>query len=324
MRRKLAGALLVLGFAFILLLYACLGIAIASAGVRPSLVANGSLSANDKPSVRIAVLGDTQKGVAAFAALLNRAQGEEIDLAVHTGDFVSHADAGHYDFALTWLMRAALVPVLITPGNHDLKGAEDLFPSRVGPLQGRYRWGPVDLVIINNALGPPDLSKVEELVKDARGPILVFMHVPPFEAMKEAFEVRPGYQPFLDLVGRHPIRYVFSGHAHTYRRVEHAGTVYIANGVGGDSDSWEFDQRAHVSLVDATADLVRDREISIAPVISFWANVEHLAVGHVGEFILRTIPGWPTFILLQAVLAVGYFRFRRKRAIEQPQTVGLQ
>jgi 3',5'-cyclic AMP phosphodiesterase CpdA len=324
MKRKLAGALLLLGIALLLLLYACLGIAFAVGRPRPAILANENLPPNDQPSVRIAVLGDTQKGVAAFAELLQRAKGEGMDLAVHTGDFVSHADQGHYNLALAWLDRAELgVPVLITPGNHDLKGAEDLFPSRIGPLQGRYRWGPVDLVIVNNALGLPDLPKVEELLKDAPGPILLFMHVPPFDAMKETFEVRPGYQPFLDLVGRHPIRYVFSGHAHTYRRIEHAGTVYIANGVGGDSDSWQFDQRAYVTVVDATADLVRDRGISIAPVFSLWANVEHLAVAHVAEFIFRTLPGFPVFLLFHVALVVALVRFRKKPEMHA-QIIGIQ
>lgn len=324
MKRRLAGALLILGIAFVILIDLCLGIAFGVGRPQPANLANGRLPANDKASVRIAVLGDTQKGVASFAMLLQRAKAEGIDLAVHTGDFVSHADPGHYDLALAWLQRADLgAPFLLTPGNHDLKGAQQLFESRVGPTQGRYRWGPVDIVIVDNALGFPDLPKVEDLLKDAKGPILLFMHVPPFDAMKEPFEVRQGYQPFLDLVGRHPIRYVFSGHAHTYRRIERNGTIYIANGVGGDSDSWQFDQRAHMTIVDATADLIRDRGISIAPVFSLWANVEHLAVAHVSECVQRTFFGLPLLILLHAGLMFGMTRFRRKPA-SSAQVIGIQ
>lgn len=324
MKRKLAGALLVLAIALVLLVDLCLGIAAGMGRPKPIIYGNRRLPEKQPETTRIAVFGDTQKGLASFGVLLEAAKREGIDLAVHTGDLVSHADTGHYDLALTWVQRGrGQIPFLVTPGNHDLKGDETLFPDRIGPLQAGFRWGPVDLVIANNALGPPDEASVEKFLAAAKGPILLFMHVPPFDATREGFVVRPGYERFLEMLGKHPVRYVFSGHAHTYRRIEHAGTVYIANGVGGDSDSWQFDQRAHMTLVEATPDLVKDREFSIDPVFSLWANVEHFAVGHVSEHVLRTFYGLPLLILAHGGL-LFWLRRRRRRTVEQFQVVGIQ
>ena len=324
MKRKFTGALLVLGIALVLAVDLCLGIAAGMGRPKPIVYGNRRMPEKGPGTTRIAVFGDTQKGLASFAMLFEAAKREGIDLAVHTGDLVSHADTGHYDLALTWVQRGrGEIPFLVTPGNHDLKGDETLFPSRIGPLQVGYRWGPVDLVIANNALGPPDEVSVEKLLASAKGPILLFMHVPLFDATREEFVVKPEYERFLEMLERHPVRYVFSGHAHAYRRIERQGTVYIANGVGGDSDSWQFDQRAHMTLVEATPDLVKDRGISIDPVFSFWANVEHLAVGHVSEHVLRTFYGFPLLVLAHVGL-LFWLRRRRRKPAEQPQVIGIQ
>ncbi|HTF55654.1 MAG TPA: metallophosphoesterase [Planctomycetota bacterium] len=324
MKRVLGWTAFSAGVLLVVVLWLCLGIAAAIGRPGPIEYGNRRMPENGKATARIAVLGDTQKGLAAFAALLEIAKREGVDLAVHTGDLVSHADAGHYDLALTWVERARLgVPFLVTPGNHDLKGNEGLFPDRIGPLQLACRWGPVDIVIVNNSLGPPDEASVERLLAAAKGPVLLFMHVPPFEASSETYIPKPAYKGFLEMLRKHPVRYVFCGHAHTYRRIVHEGTVFIANGVGGDSDSWQFDQRAYVTIVEIAPEGATDRAISIEPVVGLWANVEHLAVGHVGEVFFRRFWGFPGLLLLIAALILGY-RKLRKKAPEVTQTIGLQ
>src|SRR5688572_23100536 len=104
------------GFAFVLVILACLGIVmtVGRPPIRfPQLQAHWK---TEPPSIRIAVFGDTQKGLAGFAALAEKAKAEGISLAIHTGDLVSHADAGHYDLALTWVQRANLeVPFVVVP-----------------------------------------------------------------------------------------------------------------------------------------------------------------------------------------------------------------
>jgi hypothetical protein len=144
----------------------------------------------------------------------------------------------------------------------------------------------------------------------ARGPILLFMHVPPLDGPNP----KPAYEKFLKMIRNYPVTYVFSGHVHGYARTEREGIVYIYNGVGGDSDSWDFFQKAHLTIVDATSEGIRAREISIEPVFSFKAHLEHLAIGHVGEIMLRRIWGIPALIGLIWLL----YLLRRRKAPPPP------
>jgi predicted phosphodiesterase len=259
---------------------------------------------------RIAVFGDTQKGLAAFAELAARAKREGIDLAIHTGDLVSRADVGHYDLATRWVQRANLgVPFVVTPGNHDIKSGNGLFEQRIGPRQFAFRWGPVDIVVIDNAVGPPDLGAVQSMLAAARGPILLFMHVPPLDG--EA--IKPGYTKFVADLAEFPVRYVFSGHVHGYSRVRKWGIVFISNGVGGDSESWQFDQKAHLTIVEANGSSITDQSIVVEPVLGIGANLEHLAIGHVGEIVLRRTWGIPALLFLILALFLAYRSLRKKR-----------
>lgn len=265
---------------------------------------------------RIAVFGDTQKGLASFAALGEIAKLQHIDLAMHTGDLVSHADVGHYDLALTWVERARLgVPFVVVPGNHDIKGGDGLFERRIGPRQFAFRWGPVDIVVVDNAVAPPGEAAVERMLSDAKGPILLFMHVPPNDTSKSVLVPKSAYTGFLEMIRKYPVRYVFSGHAHAYSRVESDAMVFISNGVGGDSDSWQFDQKAHLTVLDSDGKTFSEQLIVIEPVFSVWANIEHLAIGHVGEIVLRRTWGIPALLLLILALFLGYRRLRRKRKL---------
>src|SRR5688572_18353117 len=250
------------GTAFVLLILYCLGLTGCLSIGLPAKFANsdGSLfnHPNRETTSRIAVFGDTQKGIAGFAELARRAKDEGVDLAIHTGDLVSRADRGHYDLASLWVRRADwYIPFVVVPGNHDIKGGDGLFEQRIGARQFAFRWGPVDIVIVDNAVGPPDEAAVDALLGAARGPILVFMHVPPIEGSNP----KPAYASFLKLIRKYPVVYVFSGHVHGYARVERDGIVFISNGVGGDSDSWQFDQKAYVTIVEASASSIKAREI---------------------------------------------------------------
>ena len=267
---------------------------------------------HDAESARILVFGDTQKGLAGFAGLAVKAEVKPEDLVFHTGDLVSRADDGHFDLAFLYLGRhIEYSPIVVTPGNHDIKGGDGLFERRIGRRQFSFRWGPVDIVVVDNSTGPPDEAAVEKMLVQSTVPVLLFMHVPPIEAPAADYKPKPAYASFLRMIRKYPVVYVFSGHAHGYSRVEHEGLIFISNGVGGDSESWQFDQKAHLTIVDASRESIKAREISIDPVFSVRANLEHLAIGHVRE-VLR---GWRVIYLVGATLlliALGW-RLRRKR-----------
>ena len=323
--KRLLWAIWWAGFLFVLIILACLGLVLGT-DKPPKLHEGNFLCSKCFPprqggKTKMAVFGDTQKGLAGFAALAELAKAEDIDLAIHTGDLVSHADVGHYDLALKWVERARLgVPFVVAPGNHDIKDGAGLFEEQIGHRQFAFRWGPVDIVVVDNAVAPPGEAAVEKLLAAAKGPILLFMHVPPHDTTKNTLVPKSTYTCFLEMIRKYPVRYVFSGHAHGYSRIEDGGIVYIANGVGGDSDSWQFDQKACMTIVEATTTTVEGapvdiqaREISIEPVFGLQANVEHLAIGHVGEIMLRTPWGIPALLLLILILALIYRRLRRKK-----------
>src|SRR6185503_378134 len=170
------------GVLAVLAILGCVALSVGAIARRPVKPWSGNLVRpdNQQAFIKIAVFGDTQKGLAGFAALAEKAKAEGISLAVHTGDLVSHADVGHYDLALKWVLDAypqGGVPFVVVPGNHDIKGRPGLFEARIGPRQTAFSWGPVDVVIVDNAVASPDLAAVDALLKKSAGrPILVFMH----------------------------------------------------------------------------------------------------------------------------------------------------
>jgi len=312
MRRLLWTAWLA-GVLFALCVLGCLPLALmARIGIR--VQSNGNLPPlRGDDTTRIAVFGDTRKGLAAFAALAERARAEGIDLAVHTGDLVGHSDAGHYDLAESWIRRGDLyVPFLVAPGDQDLEGGEGLFEDRIGPRQFAIRWGPVDILVVDNAVAPPDEGAVERLLASAKGPVLLFMHVPPHEPGAKTFTPKPAYARFLEMIRKRPVRYVFTGHAPAGTRIEDGGIVFISSGAGGDSDGRPVDPKASVTIVEVDSKSIKDRSIVIEPVIGAWADVEHLAIGHVGEIVLRRIWGPPALLLLVVALVLLFRWLRRK------------
>ena len=97
--------------------------------------------------VRIAVFGDSQKGLANLEALAGIAAAEHCDLGISTGDFVAHNDDGHWKLARHAVRSGGFDrPFLVAAGNHDLKGAPGVFERNAGPAEWSFRWGPVDLV----------------------------------------------------------------------------------------------------------------------------------------------------------------------------------
>jgi hypothetical protein len=145
------------------------------------------------------------------------------------------------------------------------------------------------------------------------------MHVPPNDTTKTTLTPKSTYNCFLEMIRKYPVRYVFSGHAHGYSRIEDGGIVFISNGVGGDSDSWQFDQKAYLTIVEADSKSIKDHSIVIEPVIGIRANIEHLAIGHVGQIMLRTTWGIPALLLLIFILFLVLKGLRRKKKQPEPE-----
>ena len=277
----------------------------------------GGLEVLNAPEARyrVGVLGDAQKGLANLANVVRTVQKEEVAFMLQTGDLVSTNDEGHFRLVALTLGRAGLsVPMVVVPGNHDLKGGSERFYLEIGDLETRFRRGRVAFVAINNASGrPPPERALDEALRGLlpEYAVVLAMHVPPFDA---AGGVQKGYEPFLEWLAKSGVKYLLCGHVHGYFKKQVGAATVIVNGVGGDYDAWQFGQTVHATILEIDGASITDRAIELPPEHGVWENVEHLAIGHVAEAYRRhPVPSWGGTLLLAALtgLAIGVLRLKR-------------
>jgi len=266
---------------------------------------------------KVAVLGDIQKGLANFDNLLALVGQEHADLILQTGDLVAENDPGHYRLVKLAVARSGTkIPFLVTPGNHDLKADPGLFEREIGPLEQSFVVDEVAFILIQNAWGvPPDVRRLEERIA-AVGPhraVVLAMHQPPLDLQGEP---KPEYAPFLQWLEKSGVAYLLTGHVHAYLRKTVGSTVVIINGVGGDYDSWQLDQKVYATFLEMDGGKITDRVIERAPEHGLIENLDHLALGHLAEtFRRRALLCWGGTFLLAAGVA---FAIRRIIAIGEP------
>ncbi len=280
----------------------------------PARVRNDQPLSDSGTRFKVAVLGDSQKGLANLSNLLRRVKEEKADLILHTGDLVSTNDEGHYRLVALYLERAGIdVPMVVVPGNHDLKGDAERFRREIGPLETSFVRGPVTFLTVDNSSGrPPDVKRLGTLV-DAIPPggvAVLAMHVPPFDVGGNPL---PAYESFLEWLGKSRVKVLLSGHIHDYVRREIGGTIAIANGVGGDYESWQLKQKVYATILEVDGAAIRDRVIELPPEHGVAENLEHFAVGHVAQaYRAQPFLAWAGTILL-AILAGASFGCARLR-----------
>lgn len=267
---------------------------------------------------RIGVLGDAQKGLANLRNITAAVLREGVSLLLQTGDLVSNNDEGHYRLARLYLVKGGTdgMPA-VAPGNHDLKGGVDRFQAWCGPLEKSFTQRDVALVLLNNAFGNPipTPEHIEERIA-AAGPhkaVVLAMHQPPFDLKGNPV---PGYEAFLEWLEKSKVAYLLCGHAHAYLKKKVGDTTIIINGVGGDYDSWQLDQKVYATILEVEGAKITDRRIELGPVHEVWENVEHLAIGHVAEaYRQKPVLCWLGTVLLAGVTAWGWVRIVRRPTI---------
>jgi predicted phosphodiesterase len=269
----------------------------------------------------VGVMGDAQKGLANLSNITRALLKERAQYLLQTGDLVSTNDNGHYQLAELYLVRGGTDrwPIVV-PGNHDIKGGTDEFEFNCGPLERSFTMNDVAFVTLNNASGkPPDLKHVEARIA-AAGPhksLVLAMHVPPFDLQGTP---RPEYEVFLSWLEKSKVAYLLCGHVHAYLKKKVGETTVIINGVGGDYDSWQMNQKVYGTILEIDGATITDRRIEIEPVHEVWENVEHLAAGHVGEaYRQHPVLCWGATLLLAAGVGWGWVRLvRRPKNISTP------
>ncbi len=219
---------------------------------------------------KVAVLGDTQKGLSNLKNLVRELGRIQPSLTLHTGDLVGENDEGHYRLAARAL-RNVPGSFRVTPGNHDLKGNHRIFIAALGGLEFELQAGALTFVGVNRAFGEDlDLEVLEKRTAGKEAVVLLF-HVPCDD------------KPFLAWLEKSPrVKYVFNGHRHEYSEKKIGSTTVITNGVGGDYDSWQLDQKVYATILDVDGPSIRHSTITLPPEHGLWDNLEHAALGHFG------------------------------------------
>ena len=200
------------------------------------------------PSVRLAFLGDLQRGVLDVPAPLSAALREaDVDLLISSGDFVSHGEAPYYGVLLAAFERAEFTtPVRVVPGNHDLwprRSKDDriggrLFEQRFGARHWVIDTGPVLLIGLDNGadwLLDDQLSWLQATLRASAGqPWICVCHRPPRLLDQEGMPPPADLEALVVELEAHPPALVVSGHLHAYRDETVNGVRYIVNAHGGD------------------------------------------------------------------------------------------
>lgn len=216
---------------------------------RPSPVAGDAVPPMaSRPSVRIAVAGDTGTGDAAERATVSSmvTQGRTVpyDALVLLGDLVYEDGKAALTqsrvakpFAPLLKDGATLVPVL---GNHDVRsGQQEQILHSLGRQHPWYaqRIGPLRILVLDsNRVDDPDQNRWLRAMLERRQPAgtwtVAAMHHPAYSAGSHGsdLKVRNAWAPLFSQAG---VRLVLAGHDHDYQRsTPENGVTYVVSGAG--------------------------------------------------------------------------------------------
>ncbi|HEX7898447.1 MAG TPA: metallophosphoesterase [Planctomycetota bacterium] len=248
---------------------------------------------------KVAVLGDLQKGITNGKNLVEEVRKAGVTLTLQSGDLVSENDDGHYRLAAR-TVRNLPGSFRTVPGNHDIKGTPERFLKAFGALEFELP-GPVTFLGLNSAFGEPiDIARLEARTAGKEAVVLLF-HVPTSD---------PAFLAWLDKSPR--VKYVFNGHRHAYSETKVGSTTVVVNGIGGDYDSWQFDQKACAVILDIDGTSIRHSTITLPAAHGLGDNLEHAALGHLGPW------AWPAGLGLLALTVSCIQIIKNKKAAPSP------
>lgn len=231
-------------------------------------IAAGAQMPSSSDTLRIAHLCDPQIGfykdslfvdIAAFEREIENVNALRPDLVVIAGDMVNIPDSTYFGL-FTKSVSKLEVPVVYTPGNHDIyapatqKGIDNYTKVfgpdlTVTPVKGRT------LISFNTQLfgnADPKLiadhrQRLEQAVENAGkqgGGVIMLSHIPPFvvdiDEKEEYFNLpKSDRRALLDLFGKNGVFIWLCGHTHKTHRNDY-GPVAILN---GENTSVNFDSR---------------------------------------------------------------------------------
>ena len=193
------------------------------------------LTAQTHESFKFAVIGDSQGQNGILAEALDHVDGCEFVL--HLGDMTPSGQPSEYD-AFESTLRAVTIPVLTTPGNHDVKldGAEE-YTSRFGPMAYSFDYSGITFAFVDSSDGTIDEDEIDWLKETFTGAEVKVMvtHMPSYDPFGDnhtldAASCERVQQFILD----EDVDAVFTGHIHAYHFMQVEGAdLLISGGAGG-------------------------------------------------------------------------------------------
>jgi len=201
------------------------------------------------------------------------------DLIPGYTDDVSAINRQWDDFAR--VCAASQVPLVPVVGNHDVWDWQShaIYRQRIGPLAFSFSYGNAHFIFLDteepgrmNNIGPAQLRWLKEELEAHRSAphIFVFMHKPIWQGVHSLnsnwlSEVHP-------LLAKYPVKAVFVGDEHHYRKwVVDGIPCFITGGGGAELDDDGFYHFMHVS--------VKGKQLSFAVVKTGGVVSEEIATG---------------------------------------------
>jgi 3',5'-cyclic-AMP phosphodiesterase len=190
-------------------------------------------------------LDDEPRAEDRVAAVMAYLEGLAVDAVVVTGDIADHGTASEYARAAELLKHPA--PVLVCPGNHDVRAAFRAgllgLPASDGPIDHAREVGGVLFALCDSTipgrgagfLADETLDWLDGVLSGGDGPAFVAFHHPPVEVGVPLVDAirQSGEERLASVLARHPrVVALLAGHVHTGASTTFAGVpLRIAPGV---------------------------------------------------------------------------------------------
>jgi Icc-related predicted phosphoesterase len=217
-----------------------------SYGVRQVMARIRSVPFDRERGFRFVVFGDPQNHVDVLEAVCRSVSDEEPLFAVVTGDLVEDIQPDEYDeYFFDVVKEHAKFEIVPAIGNHDVGVHRMAFGHRAvfgdDSLNYHFDYGNARFVIMDNV---SRVTPWEERIAAADRWLaetpagyhkFVFAHVPPGEVERWSYHAMSGDQSreFTELMARHQVDHVFTGHIHAYSTAKLNGVGYTVTGGGG-------------------------------------------------------------------------------------------
>jgi len=193
-------------------------------------------------SFSFAVFGDSQGFNEALSAIAEEVNLGRVDFAIHLGDLTPDGTWEQYQEALSSLNQFQ-VPVYLTPGNHDVQGADGykIYREVFGSTSYSFSYGGARFVGVDtsslhfNETQQSWLAQQLEQVREGE-PITVFTHTPPFDPRpggEHCFLSEKESTSFHSLMVEYGVSLVAAGHIHIYNLTWLDGVRYLVSGGAG-------------------------------------------------------------------------------------------